>query len=166
MLVQYSVMTFLLLIFDTPDISRLERPSAERVSDSKKSSHVSESVHANLRLSEGGRFSSSVYLPAVASRSVCIEGFGPAEELADWLAGQVEIEELSLIGIRLTNADVRAIIRLPRLSRLDLRGCEISRQQLACLRAKKSLGELDLRGTVVLPDPIHALRAVKAVSSI
>jgi len=166
MLVRNSVVVFLLLLNDSPTVSGMEQPSAEIVLDSKKKSPpVSDNVHANLRLSGDGRNSSCFHLPAVASRSVCIEGFGPAEELADWLASQVEIEDLCLVGIRLTNADVRAIVLLPRLSRLDLRGCVISRQQLAILRALKSLKELDLRGTVILPAAMHVKQPVESAWS-
>lgn len=164
MLIHTSAFIILCLQFSSPSVFGFESPSTNRPSLSRESLSYPEYVHRNLRVCVSRKYAPESC--GAKCRFACIEGFGPAEGLAAWLNNQVELEELSLIGLQLTNADVQAILQLPTLRRLDLRGCKISRLQLNCLKAKKSLVEFELRGAVIEPDGLQALKSVEALSSI
>lgn len=82
-------------------------------------------------------------------RTMVIEGFGPVAELSHCLEQEPTLEELSLICISLSDAEVLAISRLPQLVRLDLRGCVVSDAQLELLCSISTLQKVDLRGAVV-----------------
>lgn len=82
----------------------------------------------------------------IAVRVAYVEGFGPVTELSDWLSFQTELEELNVICVQLSDADVEAILRLPNLSRLSLRGCRLSTSQLERLSTEPSIQEVDLHG--------------------
>ena len=91
-------------------------------------------------------------------RLATIEGFGPVQGLSEWMSWQSDLEELSLICVYLSDADVRAASRIPRLERLDLRGCVVSETQLDVLCAVKTLREVDLRGASVSDESQRKLR--------
>ncbi len=111
---------------------------------------------ANLRLSDTGSVATQSSSPGI--RVACIQGYGPAADLSQWLEAQPALEELSLICICLSDADVAAIRRQPKLSRLDLRGCQISDDQLCRLCSMTTLMEVDLRGTLVTAESLDELR--------
>ena len=104
-------------------------------------------VCLNFRLSDSVR--PAEMMAETDAQIVSIEGFGPTEGLAHWLVRQHELEELSLICMSLNEGEVGAIVGLRKLSRLDLRGCQISADLLDRLHGMGTL-ELDLRGTIVM----------------
>lgn len=103
-----------------------------------------EFVQVDTRLNSAMSFQA---IEAVAEvRVAYIEGFGPVAPLNRWLRSQNELEELNIICIQLSDADIDAIMRLPKLERLSLRGCRLSNSQIERLNAIPSIREFDLLG--------------------
>lgn len=108
-------------------------------------------AYVNTRV-EGWNPSNLLQHPS-PERVAYIEGFGAVEKLDQWLTAHSELAELNLICIQLSDSDIDAILRLPKLTTLNLRGCTLSNEQLAQLTTSATIRELDLRGvSLASPD--------------
>ncbi|TWT43570.1 hypothetical protein KOR42_44500 [Thalassoglobus neptunius] len=111
---------------------------------------LAKSVSINIRLKEAGRLTNSV--EPCGTKIVYVEGYGPAGELAQWLASRTEIEELNLICICFVESDIQAILSLPKLTHLNFRGCRLTFDQLNKLKAHRSRPTIELTGVVLLSE--------------
>ncbi|QDT35401.1 hypothetical protein [Thalassoglobus polymorphus] len=99
------------------------------------------------------RLSTNRVISRLQVQSTC-----PPDGIANMLHDRTELEELSLICVPLSKADIQAIATLRNLRFLDLRGCRLTNDQLDCLSRCPALEELDLRGTSLKTNEIVAFR--------
>ncbi|MEW4486510.1 hypothetical protein AB1L42_00430 [Thalassoglobus sp. JC818] len=109
-----------------------------------------ESVCINIRLIEAGRLEKSP--KPCGTKIVYFEGYGPADELAEWLSTRKEIEELNLICICFVESDIQAILNLPNLAHLNLRGCRLTSDQLNRLKSHRSNPTIELNSIVLISE--------------
>lgn len=81
-------------------------------------------------------------------RVAYVEGYGPITGLDRWLSSKLNLEELNLVCVQLNDSDINAILALPKLTKLNLRGCRLSEEQLDRLRFARSIPSIELHAIV------------------